>query len=185
MNWFIPALVTGAVAFSATNIDDIVFLTIFFSQASRRWKVVVGQYLGFTALVVISLIGFFGGQVLPHEWLRLFGLAPIAIGIKKLFVKRDGNTQRANTGTLDVATVTFVNGADNIGIYTPLFAISDAPRIIVLIAVLYLLLAVWCVAGYLIHRQEAVAYTLQRWGHRIVPVVLIALGIYILLSWGF
>src|SRR5213596_3440506 len=102
MNWFISALMTGAVAFSATNIDDIVFLTIFFSQASCRWHVVIGQYLGFTALVLVSLIGFFGGQVLPHEWLRLFGVAPIAIGIKKLFIKRDGRIQRANTGTLDV-----------------------------------------------------------------------------------
>src|SRR6184192_2480802 len=99
MNWFISALITGAIAFSATNIDDIVFLTIFFSQAPHRWQVVVGQYLGFTALVVISLIGFFGGQVLPHGWLQLFGVAPIAIGIKKLFVKPDGNIQCANTGT--------------------------------------------------------------------------------------
>ena len=182
MNWFISALITGAVAFSATNIDDIVFLTIFFSQASRRWHVVVGQYLGFTALVVISLIGFFGGQVLPHGWLRLFGVAPIAIGIKKLFAKRDDRIPRASTGTLDVATVTFVNGADNIGIYAPLFAISNAPRVMVLIAVLYVLLAAWSVASYLIHRQKAVVYTLQRWGHWIVPVVLIAIGIYILLN---
>jgi len=52
----------------------------------------------------------------------------------------------------------------------------------VLVAVLYVLLAAWCIAGYLIHRQKAVAYTLQRWGHWIVPVVLIALGIYILLD---
>jgi cadmium resistance protein CadD (predicted permease) len=182
MHWFVSALITGVVAFSATNIDDIVFLTIFFSQASHRWHVVIGQYLGFTALVVISLIGFFGGQVLPHEWLRLFGVAPIAIGIKKLFAKRDDDhIQRAST-TLDVGTVTFVNGADNIGIYAPLFAISDAPRVMVLIAVLYVLLAAWCVVGYLIHRQKAVAYTLQRWGHGIVPVVLIGLGIYILLN---
>ena len=182
MPWFVSALITGAVAFSATNIDDIVFLTIFFSRASRRWHVVVGQYLGFTALVLVSLIGYFGGQVLPHEWLRLFGVAPIAIGIKKLFAKRDDHIKHASTGTLDVATVTFVNGADNIGIYTPLFAISDASRVAVLVAVLYVLLAAWCVAGYLIHRQKAVAYTLQRWGHWIVPVVLIALGIYILLN---
>ena len=74
-----------------------------------------------------------------------------------------------------------MNGADNIGIYTPLFAISNAPRVIVLIAVLYVLLAVWCVVGYVIQRQQAVAYTLQRWGHWVVPVVLVALGIYILL----
>jgi cadmium resistance protein CadD (predicted permease) len=182
MHCFVSALITGALAFSATNIDDIVFLTIFFSQASRRWHVVIGQYLGFTALVLVSLIGFFGGQVLPHEWLRLFGVAPIAVAIKKLFAKSDEHIKRTRTGTLDVATVTFVNGADNIGIYTPLFAISDASRVAVLVAVLYVLLAAWCLAGYLIHRQKAVAYTLQRWGHWIVPVVLIALGIYILLN---
>src|SRR5207249_6867733 len=129
MNWFVSALITGAVAFSATNIDDIVFLTIFFSQTPERWRVILGQFLGFTALVLVSLIGFFGGQVLPHEWLRLFGVAPIAIGIRKLFAKRADHIKRANTGALDVATVTFANGADNIGIYTPLFAISDAPRV--------------------------------------------------------
>jgi cadmium resistance protein CadD (predicted permease) len=182
MNWFASALITGAVAFSATNIDDIVLLIIFFSQTRHRWHVVLGQYLGFTALVVVSLIAFFGGQVLPHGWLRRFGFAPIAIGIKKLFAQPGEHIQRAGTGPLDVATVTFVNGADNIGIYAPLFAISDAPRVMVLVAVLYVLLAAWCVAGYVIHRQKAVAYTLQRWGHRIVPVVLIALGIYILLN---
>lgn len=116
---------------------------------------------------------------MPHEWLRLFGIAPIAIGIKKLFAKREDDL-RANTGTLDVAAVTFVNGADNIGIYAPLFAVSNARRVIVLVAVLYSFLAAWCVVGYLIHRHRAVAYTLRRWGHWIVPVVLIGLGIYIL-----
>ncbi|HSS16160.1 MAG TPA: hypothetical protein VLQ29_04190 [Candidatus Dormibacteraeota bacterium] len=56
MNWFVSALITGALAFSATNIDDIVFLTIFFSQASHRWQVVIGQYLGFTALVLVRSV---------------------------------------------------------------------------------------------------------------------------------
>jgi cadmium resistance protein CadD (predicted permease) len=180
MDWFVSALITGVIAFSATNIDDVVFLTIFFSQTKRRWHVVLGQYLGFTALVLVSLVGFFGGQILPHEWLRLFGVAPIAIGIKKLFAKGDDHLQRASTGTFDVAIVTFVNGADNIGIYAPLFAVSDARRLIVPVAVLYGLLAVWCTVGYLIHRHRAVAYTLRRSGHWIVPVVLIGLGVYIL-----
>jgi len=182
MNWFVAALITGTVAFSATNIDDIVFLTIFFSQTRHKWHVVFGQYLGFTALVLVSLIGFFGGQLLPHQWLRLLGVAPIAIGIKKLFDNRDDQPKSARAGIGAVATVTFVNGADNIGIYAPLFAVSDVRRLFVLVGVLYVLLAAWCVVGYLIHRHKAVAYTLKRWGHWLVPVVLIALGIYILLN---
>ena len=144
MDWFVSALVTGVIAFSATNLDDIVFLTGFFSQARRHWHVVVGQYLGFTALVLVSLVGFLGGQILPHAWLRLFGIAPIAIGLRKLFSNRDDESRRSATGMFSVAVVTFSNGSDNIGIYAPLFAVSDSRRLIVLVGVLYVLLALVC-----------------------------------------
>jgi cadmium resistance protein CadD (predicted permease) len=82
----------------------------------------------------------------------------------------------AYSGAIDVAIVTFVNGADNIGIYTPLFAVSDARRLIVLVAVLYVLLAAWCIVGYVIHRQKTVAYSLQRWGIGPCPQFLSALA---------
>src|SRR5438552_16640096 len=104
MNWFVSALITGAVAFSATNIDDIVFLTIFFSQTPERWRVVLRQYLGFTVLVLVSLIGFFVGQILPHQWLRLFGVAPIAVGIKKLFANDADHILCARNGSLRYTT---------------------------------------------------------------------------------
>ena len=182
MNWFVSALVTGVVAFSATNIDDVVFLTVFFSQTRRPWRVVLGQYIGFTALVLVSLMGFFGGQLVPHGWLHLLGIVPITIGIKKLFEARGGRTLSVENGVLSVATITVVNGADNIGIYAPLFAVSDSRRLMVLVSVLYVLLAVWCAVGYLIHNQKAIAHALKRWGHWLVPVVLIALGVYILLD---
>src|SRR5215469_1349489 len=108
MNWFVSALITGAIAFSATNLDDILFLTFFFSQTARKWHVVVGQYLAFTALILVSLVGFFGGRILPHEWIKLLGIAPIFLGVKKLFATRD-NIRSAGTNTLAVATVTFAN----------------------------------------------------------------------------
>ena len=181
MHWFISALITGAIAFSATNLDDILFLTFFFSQTSRKWRVVSGQYLGFTALVLISLIGFFGGRIVPHEWIRWLGVAPILLGIKKLAAKRI-DMQRTGSNTLGVAAITFVNGADNIGVYTALFAVSDARKVIVLTVVLYSLLAVWCLIAYRIHRQQVVAAILKTYGHRLVSLILIGLGLYILLT---
>ena len=181
MNWFVSALITGVIAFAATNLDDILFLTVFFSQTARKWQVVVGQYLAFTALILVSLIGFFGGRILPHEWIRLLGLAPIFLGVKKLVSARS-NVHCAGTNTLAVATVTFANGADNIGIYTPLFAVSDVRRLLVLIGVLYALLLGWCVIAYRIHTHQAVAKTLRHYGHWLVPVILIGLGLYILLT---
>jgi cadmium resistance protein CadD (predicted permease) len=176
----VATLLTGIIAFAATNIDDMFVLTLFFSQTRRRLPVVFGQYLGFTALITISLAGFFGGRILPHEWIRFFGLVPIAIGIKKLLVKPDDHLKRAGVSVSDVALVTFANGGDNIGIYAPLFAISAAQQLIELLAVFYLLLGVWCVAGYFIPRHQAFANALRRCGYSLVPLVLVGLGLYIL-----
>lgn len=182
MNSLVATLITGVISFAATNIDDMFVLTLFFSQTPRKWRVVLGQYLGFTPLLVISLVGFFGGRVLPHEWIHFFGLAPIAIGVKKFLVKSDDHLKRPDAGILDVAFVTFANGGDNIGIYAPLFAVSDLPRLLVLIALFYLLLGIWCVVGYLIPRHPIIGNTLKRWGHWLVPLVLIGLGLHIILS---
>ncbi len=181
MDWFISALITGAIAFSATNLDDILLLTFFFSQTARKRHVVVGQYLGFSALMLVSLIGFFGGRALPHEWIRWLGIAPIFLGLKNLIATR-GNVQPSGSNALGVATVTFTNGADNIGVYTALFTVSDARKVVVLTGVLYSLLAVWCLIAYLIHRQQVVAKMVSTYGHRLVPFILIALGLYIAVS---
>jgi cadmium resistance protein CadD (predicted permease) len=81
-----------------------------------------------------------------------------------------------------VASVTFANGGDNIGIYTPLFASSNLMRLLIFLVVFYLLLGVWCVVSYFLTRQPLVAEVLTRYGHLIVPFVLIALGIYILIE---
>jgi cadmium resistance protein CadD (predicted permease) len=173
-------LITGTIAFAATNIDDMVVLTVFFSQTERRRLVVVGQYLGFTALILISLVGLVGGRVLPHEWIRFLGLIPIAVGIKKLFAKPADHLTRRDASVIDVALVTFANGGDNIGIYAPLFAVSDKARLLELVAVFYLLLGVWCVVGYLIPRRQIIGNMLRRWGHRVMPFALMGLGLYII-----
>jgi cadmium resistance protein CadD (predicted permease) len=146
MNWLITALVTGATSFAATNIDDIFVLMLFFGgkeKAVRGWHVVLGQYLGFTALVAISMIGFFAQFITPREWIGLFGFLPIAIGIKKLSewkkTKNDapGNEaegiSNAASSVFTVAAVTFANGADNIGIYTPLFAASGYKELLTIL----------------------------------------------------
>lgn len=61
MNELVSAISTAAVAFSATNIDDIIILLLFFSQISATFRpqnIVVGQYLGFTILLILSFLVF-------------------------------------------------------------------------------------------------------------------------------
>ena len=193
MHWLLTTVITGAVTFAATNVDDIFVLMLFFSQVNSRLRprhIVAGQYLGFTALVAISLLGFLGGLLVPRAWVGLLGLAPIAIGMKKLLrmeVEREGGEEASGSsakGVVSVAAVTFANGGDNIGIYTPLFANSGPARLAAMLGVFYLLLGTWCYAGYVITRHPVVARVLARYGHLAVPFVLIGLGIYILIESG-
>lgn len=191
MYWLFTAIITGTVTFAATNIDDIFVLMLFFSQVNRRLRprhIVIGQYLGFTALIAISLLGFLGGLFVPRAWIGLLGLAPIVIGAMKLLRRKAEKEEEANgssaRGVASVAALTFANGGDNIGIYTPLFASSSPARLVVILCAFYLLLGVWCYAGYVIARHPAIERVLVRYGHVVVPFVLIGLGIYILIESG-
>jgi cadmium resistance transport/sequestration family protein len=210
MNEFGTAIAEGITAFIATNIDDIIILLLFFAQVDanfRRRHIVVGQYLGFTLLIFASLPGFFGGLVVPREWIGLLGLLPIAIGLKQL-LNRQADTEDVQTvtgafespsplthkksflstvfspQTYKVAAVTVANGGDNISIYIPIFAGSTLIRLGVILSVFFLMVGVWCAIAFSLTRHPAIARVLSRYGHVIVPYVLIALGLFILYERG-
>lgn len=193
--------------FVATNVDDIIVLTLFFSQVKAGFRsrdVVTGQYLGFIALLIVSLIGLLGNVVLSRPWTGLLGLVPIALGIKKLFDWRSPSKDaesvilEKNVGkrgvsllrnalgakTYVVAAVTFANGGDNIATYVPLFANSTVIQVGILTGIFLLMIAVWCYIGYRLVRQPSVDAVLTRLGLRIIPFVFIGLGIAILLESG-
>ncbi len=71
---------------------------IFFSGVNNDMKtrhVVIGQYLGMGALIIISIIGALGVSVIPHEYVGLLGLAPIYLGIKEYVnYKRESETEK-------------------------------------------------------------------------------------------
>jgi cadmium resistance transport/sequestration family protein len=209
MNWLAGAIIAGITSFAATNIDDIVILMLFFAQVNASFRprqIVVGQYLGFSVLIIASLPGFFGGLIVPRAWIGLLGLVPIAIGVSRLVnrekdeevqaVSDELNRSRGNNSlgstltslispqTLNVAAVTFANGGDNIGIYVPLFASSTLASLVVILGIFFLLIGVWCYIAYLLARQPAIAHVLTRYGKAVVPFVLIGLGIFILFESG-
>ncbi len=208
MNWIAAAILAGMTSFAATNIDDMVISMLFFAQINDSFRprhIFVGKYLGFAALIAASLPGFFGGLIVPKAWIGLLGLVPIAIGISHLVKKeneendvqavsgefnRESNSPVSklanlfNPQTLNVAAVTVANGGDNIGIYLPLFASSDLPSLVVILAVFSVMVGVWSYAAYRLTRQRAIARILTRYTKAVVPFVLIGLGIFILIESG-
>src|SRR5512138_539046 len=114
----LATLIAAVVSFAATNIDDIVLLTFFFSHGVESWRVVIGQYIGFSALVAVSLLGYLLRFAVPAVWIGLLGLLPIIIGLKKLIKLRYSEDEIPDVpvrSTLVVAAITFSNGGDNIG----------------------------------------------------------------------
>ena len=200
MSTLLTAIPAGVAAFVATNIDDIVILTLLFAQVNtslRSRHIVAGQYLGFTVLVAISLLGFFGNFMLPSVWMDVSGFIPIAIGLNRLVNLEENNSDEQpamrssvsfpirsllSPQTYSVAAITFANGGDNIGIYMPLFANTQLTSLLVILSVFFVLVGVWCYAAYLLTHQKAIALIIDRYGNSLVPFLLIGLGVYIALD---
>lgn len=200
------AIVEGVTAFAATNVDDLIILLLFFAQIDATFRshhVVSGAYWGFALLVALSFVGFLGGLVVSPVWIGLLGLLPIILGIKQLMQREQddaqvqnvtnefsapsnyhpfvaGLTQLVHPQAYKVAAVTFANGGDNIGIYVPLFAASEAMTLGVILIVFFLLKGVWCYAAHRLTQNPRIAYVLTRYGHSMVPFLLIGLGLFIL-----
>jgi cadmium resistance protein CadD (predicted permease) len=192
-------IVIGISAFVSTNIDDIFLLIVFFSNSLKfpKYHVVIGQYIGIGLLIAISIIASFISLVIPSFLIGFMGIIPIIIGIKKLIENYKKKKEPEDTNSLkykftktnsaisflSVAAVTFSNGGDNIGIYTPLFASSNTiGQIVILVVIFIIMTAVWCSIGYYLVNHSFLADHVRRIGHLILPFVLIALGIYIMIE---
>ncbi|GGI11855.1 hypothetical protein GCM10007368_38270 [Isoptericola cucumis] len=183
--------------FVATNLDDIVVLTVLFAVAARGtsqlrgWQIVAGQYLGLITLIAVSFLAALGLTIVPDEWVGLLGLIPLAIGVlglvRTLRGKDDDDEAESAlkaVGLLGVAGITIANGGDNIAIYTPVFRTMSTTDALVTIAVFLVLLAGWCLLARAIGTNEKVTEALEKVEHWLVPVVFIGLGVFILIESG-
>jgi cadmium resistance protein CadD (predicted permease) len=186
---------TAVALFAGTNVDDVVVLTLL-SAASRaggrprRGQIWCGQYLGFALLTGTSLAAGRGLALIPERWLWPLALIPIGLGLVNLFLavratrRGEQPSPPSPGGLLGVAGLTIVNGSDNLAAYTPFFATSSSAQVVIALVVFAAGVAVWCLAGELLTRQERVTALVSRYGHWILPAAFIAIGLYTLQKTG-
>ena len=191
MHGVVATIVTATAMFAATNIDDAVVLVVLnvasrAGRAPKRWEIWAGQYLGFGVIVLVSLLAALGLSVVSVRWVGLLGLIPLLRGIRGLadLIRDrrvpDPEPQAMANGLVSVVAVTVANGGDNIALYTPAFRIMGVADTAVTLAVFAVCAAIWCMAGQLAISHHRVIEVLQRSSRWLVPVVLIALGVYII-----
>lgn len=83
-------------------------------------------------------------------------------------------------GIAKVAAVTLANGGDNLAIYIPFFANMNLTDLTVTLLIYTCLVGLWCFIAFKIAGHEKIKVSLERYGHVVVPFVLIVLGLSIL-----
>jgi cadmium resistance protein CadD (predicted permease) len=183
VNQYLAVLSASVTAFAVTNVDDFFLLTLFFARRIPTRRIVAGQYVGFAAIVGLSLIGVWGALAIPHRWVHFLGVLPLAIGIRHLFHARRTNVGEPDASTESVASIALVtlsNGADNISVYVPFFIIGREHLGLILIAYATLV-ALWCLVGSWLGNHSLILRS-HPWGRWAVPVVFVGMGIYVLSS---
>jgi len=177
----LAVIAASVTTFAATNVDDLFLLAVFCAKRVPMRRVMAGQFLGFAGIVAISLIGLWAALTIPHAWFRVLGFLPLAVGIKHLFhMHKNGGQPASKFNLLSIAGITLANGADNVGIYVPFFAISRS-YLWMILSMFAVLLPGWCFGGKWLGERPIALRLIDRYGHWVVPSVFIGLGMYILI----
>jgi cadmium resistance protein CadD (predicted permease) len=188
----------AALVYGSTNIDDLLILAVFFADPHfRLGAVVAGRCIGLGALVLVSGAAALLALTVPAEWIALLGFVPLTLGLRLLPAlfreRREGRSGKGELAgkvkvrlrsgfaqqALAVAGVTLANGGDNLGVYIPLFA-STPSAIAIYVVVFVVMTLLWCALGYLVVSHPLIGGRIRRYGHVLLPLVMIALGLYIL-----
>lgn len=192
------ALIAAVTAFIATNMDDLLISMFLYAEAKTKREaraVSAGKYLGIAFLVILSLLGAYGLSFVPSEVTGLFGLLPIILGVREWIDRKredsaseedaaSGHSVQRMGTALRVAMITAANGADNIGVYIPLFAGSTAAQTAAAVAVFALMTELWCCLGRKLSALPGLQRILQRHQRVLTPIIYIVLGIYVILKNG-
>ena len=186
------SFLVSVVLFASSNIDDIFVLVSFFADPKYPARhIIIGQYAGIAALVLVSLLASLVSLVLPAAYVGLLGGVPVLIGLKKIHELKKESEPEAETETprklgniLAVAAVTVANGGDNIGIYTPVFATNNMTAIIITVMVFTIMVAIWLGLAYWLTNHQKLGAPIKKYGYLVTPFVLIAIGIFVMYEAG-
>ena len=191
MNNLLLIVPIAAGAFVATNLDNLMILVSLLARfRSRKLHVITGY---FSAALIICLLGFWIGAVAdeaPVQYLGLLGIVPIAIGSAELFrlfrsksAEIDTEDEASESGHSAFIATLFTqlsNGADTVVTFGALFADSVASTNLMIIMTLVAMTVIFMFIAIHTTTHPKLGNWIERYGPRITPFILIAVGVYII-----
>lgn len=192
----IQTALTAVILYTATALDLLVILLIYFARAQTKREyrdIYTGQFLGSGALIVISLFFAFVLHYVPEKWmLGLLGIIPLYLGIKvALFddcegearAKRELDKKGLSKLVGIVALVTLAScGADNIGLFVPYFVSLTLAQVIVTLIVFVIMIFLLVFSAQKLAKVPGIGETVEKYNRWIMAIIYIGLGLYILIE---
>ena len=113
MTIIIKTIILTVISFVATNIDDLVIDTFFFTEIKNKKDikiVVLGKYLGLGFLVLVSIIASFGLNFIPFAYIRYLGFIPLYLGIKEIIHNKDDEEVKVKQSSNLMSNVILITG---------------------------------------------------------------------------
>jgi len=196
----IPILM-ALLTFLVTNIDDFILVMVFdcSQQEKNSKKIWLAQLIALSLIISLSLLGMLLMSFLPPNiltYLRWIGLIPITMGAyhltitllgirKKHRLKKEQAIQTINAdqskelSLFSMTNMIFLSGADNIGVYIPIFLAMSTTALITTIPIFLILTCVICYLAILISKNERLSKVLKLSEVILVPILLIVIGLMI------
>ena len=188
----IIGLVAGS--FVATNMDNLLILVVLLgANARRRSAVLLGFICSNIAVISVSALGVAVGSVLGAGLIGYLGVVPLLLGCHMLYKSWSGHHAEdaaANTPSnisepkiwLTTFILMFSNSGDSIAVFLPLLAESGRAAILFIVTSYLVMAMLWGALSYMISGQRELARRIEHRAEKIVPWIMISVGIYILMD---
>jgi cadmium resistance protein CadD (predicted permease) len=191
----LAVLVVGS--FVATNLDNLLLLVFLLGSAARRRSAVLLGFLTSVILVVtIAALGVAAGALLDPGLIGYLGIAPISMGCYLLYQHRRSTDTVTDVDSsipsiddeggiwLATSVLMFSNSGDSIAVLLPLVAESNRSALLLIFSFYLLSSLLWCALALAIALRPGLARRIQQRGAKLVPWIMIGVGIYVLLDTG-
>jgi len=181
--------------FAVTNLDNLIILVFLLGQSpNARQHVLMGFVAAVILVIAVSSVGILIGTLLSPSLVGYLGFGPLLIGIYILY-QQLRSTENKSTAVisamgapskvwLTTVVLMFSNSADSIAVLLPLLAESGSMPTLLIVSIYLLTSILWCVISIKIASNAGLAKRINDRGEKLVPWVMIAVGIYVLSNTG-
>jgi cadmium resistance protein CadD (predicted permease) len=183
------AVIAGG--FLATNLDNLLILSgMLGASRGRRYAILLGYITAGVVILIVALLGGLLGALTDPAWVGYLGVVPVGLGGYLLYGTLTGGADQSTPmysasgagGGVSSFVLMASNSGDSIALFVPLFAESNREALVIEVSIYLVMVLLWAGLARLLVAHALVAAALARHGRYVVPLVMIAVGSYILID---